>query len=70
MPPSKQDTKKITEWKTQNIERMLIESRKNRHVIERIKKAVDAGNARSRQEYVLNAVERALESDGFPCKDE
>ena len=64
--PSKQNIGKIQEWKTKNVDRIVIESRKDRQLPDRIRAAVAEGKASSRQEYILNAVEAALDRDGFP----
>ena len=63
---SKQNTAKIDEWKREKLDRIVIQPRKERKLPERLQKAVDTGKAASRQEYIINAVEGALERDGVP----
>ena len=63
--PSKQDTKKIDAWKAQNVDRIVIEPRKDKLLPARLKAAVEAGKATSRQEYIITAIEEALSRDGI-----
>jgi hypothetical protein len=67
---SKQNTKKITEWKAANITRINLEVKKDSGVIERLQSAVDAGLAKSRQAYILEAVKARLDADGIPAVEE
>ena len=64
--PSKQNLGKIDAWKAQNIDRIVIQPRKERKLPERLTKAVEKGLAASKQEYIIKAVEAALVRDGEP----
>lgn len=63
---AKQDAKKINAWKAANITRLNIEVRKDSGILERIQAAVDAGVAKSRQAYIVEAIRAALDRDGIP----
>lgn len=63
---SKQNTKKIEEWKRNNVTRIHLELRNDSGIPERIQQAVDAGLARSRQAYIIDAVKERLDRDGIP----
>lgn len=68
--PSKQNTKKIEEWKRNNVTRIHLELRNDSGLPERIQQAVDAGLAKSRQAYILDAVRDRLDADGIPKPEE
>lgn len=68
--PSKQDTKKISEWKSQKVDRIVVEPRKEKDWPERIALAVKQGFATSRQDYIIQAVEDRLRRDGIPAETE
>ncbi len=63
--PSKQNIEKIGEWKAKNVDRIVFEPRKEKQFPARLAAAIEAGKAASRQEYIIAAVEAALERDGF-----
>lgn len=63
--PTKQDTAKIDAWKAENVDRIVIQPRKDRRFPDRIRAAVDQGKAASRQEYIIAAVEKALQDDNL-----
>ena len=63
--PTKQDIAKIERWKQDNTELIKIRPRKELNLIARMERAIDAGAARSRQEYVTEAIIERLERDGF-----
>ena len=63
---SKQNITKIDAWKAENLDRIVIQPRKARKLPERLSKAVEKGLAASKQDYIIKAVEAALERDGEP----
>ena len=63
---SKQNITKIDAWKADNVDRIVIQPRKARKLPERLGKAVEKGLAASKQDYIIKAVEAALERDGEP----
>ena len=63
---AKQNYEKINQWKAQNTDRIQILPRKEDHIPERIKLAVDSGKGKSRQDYIINAVKSKLDEDGIP----
>ena len=67
--PSKQNISKIGEWKAGNVDRIVFETRKEKQFPARIAQAVEAGKAKSRQAYIISAVDAALERDGYPAPD-
>ena len=64
---SKQNLKAIDAWQLEHLERIVIKPRKEDYISERIQIAIDHGIAKSRQAYILDAIKKALESDGIPC---
>lgn len=62
----KENVEKIQQWKKEKVTPMYINVRNDTHLLERIALAVDSGLARSRQAYVLAAIEAALDRDGVP----
>ena len=66
MKMAKQNYAKINEWKSRKTDRIQILPRKEEHIPERIQIAIDAGGAKSRQEYIIEAVKRRLDFDGIP----
>ncbi len=68
--PKKQDTKAIAAWAKENTDLIQFRARKHEHLPERVQQAVDQGYAKSRQAYMLEAIRRALESDGIPGMNE
>ena len=65
MPPNKQNLEYIAKWKLENTDRIVIQPRKDLDMPDRIRQAIVAGRAASRQDYIINAVLAALERDGF-----
>ena len=63
---SKQNTKAIAKWQEDNTDLIRIRTRKAERIPERIQQAVDAGLARSRQAYIIDAVKERLDRDGIP----
>lgn len=63
-----QNTQRITAWKRNNVERILLESRKEDRLNERLLAAIAAGKGVSKQRYILAAVNEALARDGFPLQ--
>lgn len=63
---AKQNYAAINKWKSENADRIQILPRKDEHIPERIQMAIDAGHAKSRQAYILKAINDALERDGIP----
>ena len=61
-----QNIKRIAEWKKANTERIVLESRKDERLNERLLAAIAAGKASSTQGYIPPAVKEALARDGFP----
>ena len=61
--PTKQNMAKIDAWKAENVDRIVIQPRKGRRLPERLKEAVEAGKAKSKQEYLISAIEKALQED-------
>lgn len=61
-----QNVQRIAEWKKANTERIVLETRKDERLNERLRAAIDAGVAQSKQGYILAAVNVALARDGFP----
>ena len=66
---SKQDLKKIDEWKAANVDRIVIQPRKALRLPQRLQEAVSRGEAASKQEYIIKAVEAALARDEVTCDD-
>lgn len=64
--PTKQDTKAIDRWQAENVDKILIKPRKMKHIPERIQMALDSDLAKSRQEYIIYAIEQRLIADGIP----
>lgn len=69
MPISEESRKKQIAYNDQYIktvlDRIVIKPRKTSNYPARIQSAVDAGNAASRQAYIIEAIEQRLEKDGF-----
>lgn len=63
---TKQNYAAINKWKSEKADRIQILPRKEEHIPERIQMAIDAGHAKSRQAYILNAINEALKRDGIP----
>ena len=67
---SKQNFRAIDDWQRENVERIVIKPNRKQHVSDRIQIAIDRGLAKSRQAYILSAVQKALEEDGIPEIDD
>ena len=63
---SKQNFRAIDDWQRENVERIVIKPNRKQHVSDRIQIAIDQGLAKSRQAYILSAIQKALEEDGIP----
>lgn len=61
--PSKQNIEKINAWKAENVDRIVIQPRKEKRIPERLQAAVNRGKASSKQEYIITAIEAALKRD-------
>lgn len=64
--PSKQNIGKINAWKAENVDRIVIQPRKEKRLPERLQAAVSRGKASSKQEYIITAIEEALKRDEIP----
>ena len=62
---SKQNLKRIDDWKAGNIDRIVIQPRKGLKLPQRLQSAVEGGNASSKQEYIIKAIQTALDRDGI-----
>ena len=67
---SKQNFRAIDDWQRENVERIVIKPNRKQHVSDRIQIAIDQGLAKSRQAYILSAIQKALEEDGIPEIDD
>ena len=67
---SKQNFRVIDDWQRENVERIVIKPNRKQHVSDRIQIAIDQGLAKSRQAYILSAIQKALEEDGIPEIDD
>ena len=65
MPKKPQDHKKIAAWQAAHVEHMDIRPRRELQLGRRIARAIDAGLATSRQDYIIGAVCQRLERDGI-----
>lgn len=61
-----QNIQRIAAWKKANTERIVLETRKDERLNERLLAAIAAGKGVSKQGYILTAVNEALARDGFP----
>jgi len=52
-------------WQAANVDVIRIKPHKRDMLRERIAQAVDAGRAKSQQDYIITAVKDKLEKDGF-----
>lgn len=62
---AKQNLQKIAEWQKENTDFIAFRARKELCIPDRIQRAVAAGKASSRQEYITKAILAALERDGI-----
>ena len=67
---STQNFRAIDDWQRENVERIVIKPNRKQHVSDRIQIAIDQGLAKSRQAYILSAIQKALEEDGIPEIDD
>ena len=67
---SKQNFRAIDDWQRENVERIVIKPNRKQHVSDRIQIAIDQGLEKSRQAYILSAIQKALEEDGIPEIDD
>ena len=67
---SKQNFRVIDDWQRENVERIVIKPNRKQHISDRIQIAIDRGLAKSRQAYILAAIQKALEEDGIPELDD
>ena len=68
--PNKQNLKAIDAWQAEHVEKILIKPRKEEHLSERIKLAIDKGYAKSRQGFIIEAVLKMLDEMGIPKIEE
>lgn len=66
---AKQNTKTVQKWMNENTDLIRIHTRKADQIPQRIQQAVDAGKARSRQAYIIEAIQQRLDADGIPAAD-
>ena len=62
---SKQNLKRIDDWKAANVDRIIVQPRKGLKLPQRLQSAVDNGKASSKQEYIIKAIQTALDKDGI-----
>ena len=59
----KQNLAAIDAWQAENVERITVKPRREDRISEQIQTLIDRGVARSRQDYIINAVKVALAND-------
>ena len=57
--------KYITDWQREHTDVLTFRVRKEEQLPQRLQQAVDAGKARSRQAYMLDAIRARLDADGI-----
>ncbi len=67
---SRQNIQAIDAWQAKNVERITIKPNRSEHISKRIQLAVDAGKAKSRQGYIIQAIKNQLDADGIPIIEE
>ncbi|MBQ4090538.1 MAG: hypothetical protein IJC56_11785 [Clostridia bacterium] len=68
--PNKQNIKAIDAWQAEHVEKILIKPRKEEHISDRIKIAIERGYAKSKQGFIIDAVRKALDELGIPNIEE
>ena len=59
----KQNLAAIDAWQAENVERITVKPRREDRISEQIQTLIDRGIAKSRQDYIINAVKVALAND-------
>lgn len=66
---AKQNIEAIAKWQKEKTDFIRFRVRKENQIPDRVQMAVDAGKAKSRQDYYIRAIMEKLEHDGFPVTE-
>lgn len=63
---AKANIEAIAKWQKEKTDFIRFRVRKENQIPDRVQQAVDAGKAKSRQDYYIKAIMEKLERDGIP----